>query len=300
MDVTSIGDVNLDIVTSSIEDFPVRDAQEIVDMHFSSGGCAANFAKASAGLGVGTRLIGRLGDDVFGDFVMRDLCMKDLDLRISCGGRTGATVAVTFRDHTRSFLTYPGCNSELTLDDIDFSLIQGRYLHVASFFLQGLRGGTKKILDYAHGRGMVTCFDTGFDPGGWSGRDLSLVRRMLGGVDFFFPNWVEAKAISGCSVREDVCEALVGFGPELIALKLGSEGCFIYSGGEGVYVPPFRVGVVDSTGAGDVFGASFVFGHLRGWGLGKIGRFANAAAALSTRGFGSGCYPGLKEVLSVV
>ena len=303
MDVTSIGDINVDIITSNIQDFPERDAQEIIDeIHISSGGCAANFAKASARLGLKTRFIGKLGKDILGDFVRKELGIENLDLKISTGTKTGVTIAITFLDHSRSFLTYPGSNSELTIEDIDFDLIQGGYVHIASFFLQGLRNDTKRILDYAHENGILTSFDTGFDPSGWSKKDVTLVRKILSDVDIFFPNLDEARAITGCDdcdEKEDVCEQLLLMGPEIIALKMGSKGSYICTEDERVSIPPTKLDVIDTTGAGDVFDASFIFGHSKGWDLKKIGRFSNTAAAISTTGFGTEKYPNLGEVLSL-
>jgi len=295
MDITAIGDINLDIVTSKLKELPERDLQRIVsDVSLSSGGCAANFAKAASGLGMNARFIGKLGGDMIGEFVRNS--MHGVDLKLSVGEKTGITFAMAFEDGTRSFITYPGSNGEFTIDDINFNLIEGGYLHIASFFLQGLRGNTKGILDHAHEKGMKTSFDTGWDPCGWNEEDRKLVRKILRDFDIFFPNRSEGRAITGAEDREDVCEELLKLGPGTIALKLGSEGSYIATEKEGIFIPPVRVEVIDTTGAGDVFDAAFIYGHSKGWDLKRIGRFANAAAALSTRGYGSEKYPSLEDV----
>ena len=300
MDVSCIGDVNVDLITSQVSDYPARDTQIILDdLRMSSGGCSANFAKAAALLGLKTRLLGKAGKDLFGEFLRKNLTLMNLDLRLSQGDRTGATVAITFRDGTRSFLTYSGANSQLTLKDIDLDMIEGRYLHVASFFLQGLQGKTKKLLDDAHEKNMLTCFDTGFDPRDWSKKDVQLTRKVLADVDIFFPNYAEAKAVSGMNGREEVCDYLLGLGPSIIALKMGPAGSYICTGKERVFTPAYKVKVVDSTGAGDVFGAAYVYGHSKGWDTKKIGRFANAAAAFKTKSFGSEKYPAVSDAMSL-
>ncbi len=67
MDITSIGDVNVDIITSKLDRMPEEDSQKVVrDMTMTTGGCAANFALAAAKLGLQSRLIGKIGDDLFG------------------------------------------------------------------------------------------------------------------------------------------------------------------------------------------------------------------------------------------
>ncbi|MBU4341728.1 MAG: carbohydrate kinase family protein, partial [Candidatus Altiarchaeota archaeon] len=299
MDVTSIGDINLDAITSKLKELPEKDSQRVVsDLSLSSGGCAANFAKAISKLGLETRFIGKMGDDVIGEFLRNS--MEGVDLVLSKGSKSGITFAMVFEDDTRSFVTYPGSNGEFTIGDINLDLIEGKYLHVGSFFLQGLREDTKKVLDHAHGRGMSTSFDTGWDPAGWCKEDITLVREILKGVDIFFPNLKEGEAITGAKGREKVCEELLALGPQIIALKLGSEGSYIANGKERISIPPTKVDVVDTTGAGDVFDASFVYGHSKGWDLEKVGKFANAAAALSTRDYGSNGYPAPDDVNSIL
>ncbi len=299
VEVTSVGDINVDLVCSNLVDMPSRDSQVLVDdLFMSSGGCAANFAKAASRLGLKTRLFGKMADDIYGEFLRGEL--SGVDLHLAKGSKTGVTYALTFRDGSRSFLTYPGSNREFGVGDIDLDLVEGGFLHVASFFLQGLRGDTRDLLAHARGKGMVCSFDTGWDPGGWSESDRELVIDILEAVDIFFPNLREAEAITGLSDVEEVCDSLLDMGPDIIALKLGSEGSFIAGGGKRFSVEPLEVDVVDSTGAGDVFAAGFIYGRCRGFGLQESGRFASAAAALSTKCMGSNCYPTEEEVTGLI
>lgn len=299
VEVTSVGDINVDLVCSNLKEMPGRDSQVLVDDLFvSSGGCAANFAKAISRLGLKTRLFGKAGDDIYGNLLEKEL--SGVDLCLARGSRTGVTYALTFRDGSRSFLTYPGSNREFGIEDIDLKLVEGGFLHVASFFLQGLREHTKELLVHARDKGMTCSFDTGWDPRGWGERDRELVIETLEAVDIFFPNLREAEAITGLHDVEEVCDSLQSMGPEIIALKLGSRGSFIAGMGKRLSVEPFQVDVVDSTGAGDVFAAGFIYGRCRGFGLEESGRFANAAASLSAKGMGSSCYPTENEATAFI
>jgi len=299
LDVTSVGDVNVDVVSAKIKKMPERDSQVLVSgVGMSSGGCAANFAKAYAAFGGRARLIGKVGDDSFGKFVREEL--KGVDLRLSRGTRTGVTMGITFSDDSRTFLTYPGANSELTIKDVDLRLIEGKCLHVASFFLQGLRGNTKRLIDHAHKKRMLVSFDTGWDPAGWSKADKALVKSVLEGVDIFFPNLREGEAITGVKGEKNVGQKLLDLGPKIVVLKNGKHGAYAASQNEFIFIPAYKVKAVDTTGAGDVFDAGFVFGRLRGWGLEKSGKFASAAAALSTLAYGSRGYPTKKEALGLL
>ena len=299
MEVTSVGDINVDLVCSNLVDMPGRDSQVLVDdLFMSSGGCAANFAKAASRLGLKTRLFGKTGDDIYGEFLRGEL--SGVDLHLAKGSKTGVTYALTFRDGSRSFLTYPGSNREFGVGDIDLDLVEGGFLHVASFFLQDLREKTRDLLAHARGKDILCSFDVGWDPGGWGEKDRELVIDILEAVDIFFPNLREAEAITGLSDVEEVCDSLLDMGPDIIALKLGSQGSFIATKGERFGVEPLEVDVVDSTGAGDVFAAGFIYGRCRGYSLEESGRFANAAAALSTKYMGSSCYPTEKEVAGFI
>jgi ribokinase len=302
MDVTCVGDVNVDVLTSNLLRLPQRDSQVLLDdLQLTTGGCAANTAKALAILGAKTRLIGKIGDDIYGDFVRKDFGgIHNLKFALAKGSRTGATIALTFKDKTRSFLTYPGGNCEFTIKDLDYDLIEGKCLHVASFFLQGMREKTKRILDYAHQEGMITSFDAGFDPRGWRKQDLTLVRRILKDVDIFFPNLGEGQAITGKKNKDKVVDELLSLGVGIIALKLGSKGCYVCTEKKRTFVPAYKVKALDTTGAGDVFAAGFIYAYLKAWDMGKCARFASAAAALKTRGYGSWKYPKYSEVMRIL
>jgi len=106
MDLTCIGDVNVDVITSKIDCFPKKDAQTIIsDVRMTPGGCSANLAKAAALLGLKTRLIGKIGRDFFGEYVREDFRrIKNLDARLMPGSKTGVTVAVTFQDRREASL----------------------------------------------------------------------------------------------------------------------------------------------------------------------------------------------------
>ena len=299
MDVTCIGDVNVDILTSNIKTYPKKDTQLLIeDLTMTTGGCAANTSKALAVLGAKTRLIAKAGNDVFGDCVRKDLAkVRNLDLHLSKGKRTGVTLAVTFEDKMRSFLTYTGGNGEFSIKDVDLGAIKGKCLHTTSFFLLGLRGNTNRILDYAHEKGMITTFDPGFDPRGWKKKDVAQIRKTLRDVDIFFPNLSEAEAITGKKGKDKIVDALLSMGVGIVALKMGCKGSYVCTKQERTFVPPFKIkNVVDTTGAGDVYAAGFIYAYLKAWDLQECARFASAAAALKTRGFGSSKYPRYKEV----
>jgi sulfofructose kinase len=79
---------------------------------------------------------------------------------------------------------------------------------------------------------------------------------------------------------------LAGLGPEFAAITAGEEGCYYLEGGEVRHQPAFKVEVVDTTGAGDVFHGAFAYALARGWAYARCVEFASAAAGLSCRALG--------------
>lgn len=286
LDLTVIGDVNIDLITK-IKKFPEKDRQIVgEDCDMRIGGCAANFSLACAHLGLDVRLICRVGDDLFKNFILSNL---NFDVRYASGKRNGITQAFSFEDGKRSFVTYPGANREFTFDDINLKDIEGKYVHVASFFLTGLGGKTKEVFRHCRERGIKTSFDTGWDPFGW--KDIPGILDVLKHVDVFFPNMDEARKITGKKEVRDILDFLLDY-VGIVALKNGSKGCFIADSNETYCIKPFKVKVRDSVGAGDFFDAAFLCAVLRGAGLRDAGEFANAAGAIRC----SGGNPSVEEI----
>src|SRR5690606_6439740 len=100
---------------------------------------------------------------------------------------------------------------------------------------------------------------------------------------------------------EHALQALGGHHAASLCVTLGAAGALLLEGGTLYRSPGFRVSAVDSTGAGDVFRAGFIYARLRGDGPGQVLRFANAAAAIScTRQGALEGVPSLEEVQAVL
>jgi sugar/nucleoside kinase (ribokinase family) len=110
--------------------------------------------------------------------------------------------------------------------------------------------------------------------------EVVMLKKALEYVDVLLPNVRDAKIIAKLNSIEDIATSLLELGPKIVGIKLGERGSYIASKRGNVYVPSFNVKVEDTTGAGDVFGAAFTFGWLKGWNIDKIGKFANAVAAI--------------------
>lgn len=295
-DVACLGIMVADIVARPVAKLPARGQLALVErMELHTGGCAVNTSIALAKLGRRVTVLGRVGRDGLGDFICHALGAHGVDTKgvlRDTETNTSATMVMVDRAGERSFLHYLGADASLCADDVDFGLVeQVKILHVAGTFLMPTFDGqqTAEVLARAQELGVKTSLDTAWDS---SGRWLSTIEPALSHLDYFIPSLEEASHIAGRDEPEAVADFFLGYGIEIVALKMGAEGCFIKSRTghalpEVVRLPAYQVEMVDATGAGDCFAAGFLAGLSMGWGLERAGRLANGAGASCVRAMGA-------------
>ena len=290
--VVCLGIMVADVVGRPLRTLPAPGRLVLGDeMSLHTGGCAVNTAIGLARLGVPVQVIGKIGLDPFGDFLLRQLDGQSVGTRgVSRDPEIGTstTMVMVDPDGERRFVHYMGANARLTLDDVDWGIIESAsILHVAgALVLPGIDGQpTAELLQRAQAAGVMTFLDTVWDD---TGRWMDLLGPCLPHVDYFVPSLAEAQALTGLDDPEDVARALLDRGVGTVGLKMGADGCLVMSdAGEVLRVPAFEVDAVDATGAGDAFAAGFIAGVWRGWSLERTARFGNAAGALCVTGVGA-------------
>jgi len=290
-EVTCLGILVADVVGKPIDTYPERGRLQLVDrMELHSGGCAANTGVSLAKIGIRTAVIGKVGNDGFGDFLVQVLQQHGIDTR---GVRrdeqeaTSATMVMVHSDGERSFLHYIGANAALRLEDVDIDTIrQSQVLHVAgALVMPGIDGEpTAQLLRRAKEMGVITSFDTVWNTSsGW----MNTVKPCLPYVDYMIPSIEEAKMLTGKEDPEDIAQVFLAHGVKVVGLKMGERGCYIRSSEVKLAIPRYQVQAVDALGAGDAFAAGFLTGVVKGWDLEQTGRFANAVGALCVTALGA-------------
>lgn len=281
------GEINVDLVLQGYHDFPVPGKEVLVD-DFSMvlGSASAICAMGLARLGTPVSFLGRVGDDPWGRFCLDALRGRDIDVSrviVDPSIKTGVTVAIT-SPRDRALVSYLGSIGALTAADVTPRALEGfDHLHVSSYFLQeGLRPGIHGLFRMAHGLGLTTSLDPGYDPSETWGGDLT---DTLGATDLFFPNEVELRGMCGTGDPEQALRALRRDGLRVVA-KLGADGATTLEKGETLHVPAFGVKAIDTTGAGDSFDAGFLHAWLAGEEVAACLRLGAACGALSTLGLG--------------
>ena len=298
-DVLVIGELNVDFILCGADIAPAFGQREklVQDATLALGSSAGIFASQAARLGLRTALVGVVGADLFGEYVLRTLHDRGVDTHACITMpdlKTGASVILAPTGGSRAILTYSGSIGALRPEQIDRAIFAGaRHLHLASYFLlDGLRASLSQLLVQARHAGMTISLDTNWDP-----TERWQVDEILPLCDVLLPNEVELIAIAGAA---DVGAALARLArrDNVIAVKQGARGAIATRGGESVHCEARVVDVVDTTGAGDSFDAGFVFGLLHGWSLADTLKLACACGSLSTRSVGGvASQPTLEEAL---
>ncbi len=143
-------------------------------------------------------------------------------------------------------------------------------------------------IEMARAAGAKISFDTNLRLKLWPiDRARAVMSDVLRHTHIALPSYDDVVAITGLSEPEAIVDHCLGLGAEVVALKLGDKGAIVASAGERHRIAPHRCKPVDATGAGDTFGGAFVARIVGGDGLREAGRYAAAAAALSTEGYGA-------------
>lgn len=289
-DVVCLGILVADAIARPVDGLPSRGGLELVDeISLHGGGCALNTASALVRLGLTSAVVGKVGADPFGDFVLQLLDERGVDRRGVLQDpdvSTSATVVLVDSGGERTFLHLPGANGRLCREELDEdALFAGRALHVAGALVMPALDGepTAAVLAEARARGLTTSLDTVWDATGRWERLLPSLPHL----DLFVPSLAEGAAITDRTEPESVAAWLRERGVGTVALKLGADGCFVSSEEFEGYVAAPPVTAIDGTGAGDAFAAGLLYGRLRGWPLERAAAFANAAGALAATAVGA-------------
>lgn len=289
--VVCLGIIVADMIGGPLDELPGKGSLVLVrKIGLYPGGCAANTALTLARLGLPVELIGKVGQDPLGDFLLSALVKHGVGARGVCRDRTTATSATMVMidpDGERRFVHMIGANAHLTAGDVNRDILrQAVILHVGGcLVMPGLDGEPMaELLRQAQLGNTITVLDTAWDA---TGRWLEVMEPCLPYIDYFVPSLTEARAITRLAEPEIIANFLIDRGVGTVALKMGRAGCLVMSGDrKAIRQPAYHVDAVDATGAGDAFAAGFITGIWLGWDLAETAKLANASGALCVTGVG--------------
>jgi len=290
-DIACVGILVADLIGRPIDTLPPKGRLGLVEeMTLHIGGCASNTGIDLARLGVSSAVLGKVGADGLGDFIVQTLERDRVDTRgvkRDPAVSTSATMVLVDSGGERTFLHHLGGNARYTEDDVEWDVVSSsRILHMAGALVMPALDGEPmaRVLRKAKDLGLITSLDTVWDAtGSW----MKTLKSCLRYADYFMPSLSEAIELTGRKELHDVASALRDDGVGTVCLKLGDEGCYVLGDGVEVRLPVYRVTAVDGTGTGDAWDAGFLVGILKGWDIATSARFANAVGAMCVMATGA-------------
>jgi sugar/nucleoside kinase (ribokinase family) len=294
-DVFCIGILVADIFAPPLPRLPNSgELLPVDDLLLQTGGCAANTGVDLVKLGASVAVAGKVGNDVFADFVVRDLQEKGLDvsgIRISRSRSTSRTVILPVIGEDRRYIHTIGANAEFNIDDVDLEQIaRARVLYVGGYLL--LPGfdqvALTELFQFARQRRIKTVLDVaGVRPE----EGLEPLKQALPYTDVFLPNNDEARLITGEGNPDRQAQVFLEAGVGTAVVTLGGDGVVAFTQDQALRANAFEIDVVDPSGGGDAFDAGFIVGLLEGWDLRRTVEFASAIGASACTQ--SGCTAGV-------
>jgi sugar/nucleoside kinase (ribokinase family) len=295
--ILGIGNALVDIMTIITDDIILekfslpKGSMQLVDQHKSelvktetvtfnrsmaSGGSAANTIHGLAMLGVNTAFIGSIGKDEFGDFFEND--MKYAGIKTILTRRdsvTGTAVALISPDSERTFATHLGAAVELGANDLNPENFRGYDILYIEGYLIYNRPLVEAACMFAKNENMKIALDLASYNVVES--NLAAFREVVEKyVDILFANEEEAKAYTGKSAMEslDILAELC----DVVIIKTGGEGSLIKRGSEIIKIEAAKVNLKDTTGAGDLYAAGFLYGYSKDANLDVCGLYGSIIA----------------------
>ena len=260
------------------------------------GGDSSNFAIAAARQGAQVGYFSALGDDRNGR-MLRALWDEEGVDHGSVKTDAAAFTAIYFvthgpQGHEFHFFRGGSAASRLTVTDVPRERIAAaKVLHLSGISLAISASACETglaAIQAAREAGVKVSFDTNLRLKLWSiDRARAVMRDVMRLADICLPSYDDVVALTGIDEPEALVDHCLALGAKTVALKLGEKGAIVATARERHRIAPFACKPVDATGAGDTFGGAFVARLVAGDALRDAGRYAAAAAALSTEGYGA-------------
>ena len=267
-----------------------------------SGGSAANTIVGIANLGARAAYVGKVRDDQIGRLYTHDIRAAGVvfETRAAADGpATGCSYILVTPDGERTMNTYLGAAQELTPADIDEAQVAAAgiiYLEGYLWDPKSAKEAFVKAATIAHGAGrqVALTLSDSFCVDRYRDEFLDLMRK--GTVDLIFANEAELHSLYQTSDFETALKQLRE-DTKLGIVTRSEKGCVVASKDGVVAVPAFPIDrMVDTTGAGDLFAAGFLFGLVRNAGHENAGRLGALAAAEVIQHIGARPQASLKEL----
>jgi sugar/nucleoside kinase (ribokinase family) len=256
-----------------------------LDKFLASGGSASNTIIGIARLGVEAGFLGKIGRDEYGKYFREDLARNGVTPHLTEVDQTSG-IATTFisKDGERTFGTYLGAAALVAPEDLTEKDFEGyNYFYIEGYLVQNLELIRRAIV-LAKGAGAKIVLDLA-SYNVVEGNLAFLQEIIPEYVDVLFANEEEALAFTNQNAEEAV--TTLSSKVEIAVVKEGANGSWIQQGDVKCHVPALKVTCVDTTGAGDLYAAGFLYGLIAGKGLYASGEYGTLLAGHVIQGVGA-------------
>ncbi|HEV3008012.1 MAG TPA: sugar kinase [Burkholderiales bacterium] len=275
---------------------PMVEFNQVEEKRFLQGfgGDSSNMIIAAARSGARAAYVTRIGDDEFGRLFLELWRREGVDTSGVIVDREAPTAAyfVTHgaQGHVFSYLRAGSAASRLRPADLP-DLKGAAVVHASGISMAISPSATDTVLaafEAGRAAGARISFDSNLRLKLWPlGRARALIGAAAGMADYFFPSIEDARQLSGKESPEENLDWARRLGAKTVFLKLGAEGVLVSDGAKHERIAGLKVKSVDATGAGDCFCGAALARLAAGDSIWEAARYANAAAALATTGFGA-------------
>lgn len=236
------------------------------------GGAPSNVAVNLSRGGIKTAIIGRLGSDFIGDYLLRFLKKNKVNTTLVSRDKDAKTGLVfvflnKYKDRDFSFYGHPSADKMLAKQDVQETAIKKcKILHFGSISMmaKSSAAATLKAVRLAKKHGKLVSFDPNVRLNLWEGRfeqARKKIRSLFKYADIIKISDTELKFLYNAGPKAKTLGKI--FGKKLVFVSTGADGCYVYFRGLFKHVPGYKARVVDSTGAGDAFMAGVIRGILK-------------------------------------
>lgn len=286
-DVVGFGALNVDKLFKVNRIAAKEEESVITGFAETSGGSAANTVVGLARLGCKVGFVGKVAEDREGKMLLEEFRKESVDtegVAVAKQGRSGTVMGFVDEKGERALYIDPGANDQVQFDEKNRTYVsQTMFLHLTSFVGEESFQTQKRIVETIPEDVMVS-----FDPGAlYARKGLATLESIVKRTFVLMPNAGELELLTGMADYRRGAEAMLKKGVKVVAVKLGSRGCYVTDGRQSRNVEAFKASVVDTTGAGDAFCAGFLYGLIKHKSLEECGRIGNFVASRCTTKMGA-------------